>query len=293
MRARFLPMLLTGLILAIIFLAAVQITQSVRNQFNSEDNLSSENANRPAPVESIKPIVIRSVSEENGQLFISGEAHPEVVISVQSFGEEIKTDSADQDGLWEIVLEVSDSSTLMLEFVESLEGSLPVRSDEVIHRIPAPALDEASVDQSPRPLIMSAAPGGPSSIFQSPFRGLPTQGAISMGSIDYDESGGVIFSGVSGKDGRVRVYANDVAIGEVRVQANGRWYIIAADTLPRGSFEIRATLITAEGIDSEVKVPFERLTLRDGDPGKPLEIFFDPYTWQIRRTLIGGGYQYT
>jgi len=93
-------------------------------------------------------------------------------------------------------------------------------------------------------------------------------------------------------DGRIRLYANDTRVGERQVSAEeGRWYFIAADTLPRGKVDVKAQLITEQGIHSEVTVPFERLTNSGSD--EALRVFYEPYSWQIRRRLIGGGIQYT
>jgi len=293
MRSRLISMLLTGLVLAVLFLAVVQVTQTVRNRFFSEPTNSPQVETTENIRESFKPVIIQSVSEDNDIFFINGTSEPSVELSVQNFGNEVKKINSDEDGNWTVDFNIAPKELLQIDVIEYILDKKPVSSDETVHRIPPPELDEASPEQSPRSLIMITAPGGPSSIFQSPFRGLPTSEAISLGSIDYDDSGGVIFSGTSMTDGRVRIYANDTAIGERRVQANGRWYIIAADTLPRGGFDIRAEVITSSGINSEIKVPFKRIMPNQLSTDQSLEVFYQPFAWQVRRSLKGGGNQYT
>ena len=284
-------MLITGLILAIFLLIAVQVTQTVQNQFFEEEVENAEPSGDQ--LLSVKPVLIGSVSEADNILSINGTSHPDVPISVNNFDKSIAQVKSDAEGNWAVDIPITGNAPLSIRLMEYIAEDAPVLADETIYRIPPPAVDIASVDQKPLALILVTAPGKPSSIFQSPYRGLPTSGGISMGSIDYDESGGVIFSGTSELQGRIRVFANNTAIGEQSVDASGRWYFIAADTLPSGQFEIGAAHITENGILSQVKVPFDRLTTNDGDPEKDLEVFYMPYSWQVRRKLIGGGYQYT
>lgn len=282
-------MFLTGLALAAILLIGVQVTQSVRKQFFEKDVETVEDT-RP---QTVRPVLIRGVSESAGNLNIRGTSHPNVKVLFQNFGKSIADVLASEDGDWTVDVPVNNQDTLQIRIMEYVTDEIPVLADETVYRIPAPIVDEASEDQNPQALIFVAVPGKPSSIFQSPFRGLPTSGGISMGSIDYDESGGVIFSGTSENSGRIRVFADNMAIGEQTVDANGRWYFIAPDTLPAGQFDIGAAHITENGILSQITVPFERLTLSNGDATEVLEVFYYPYSWQIRRQLIGGGHQYT
>jgi len=290
-RSRLVTMLITGLILAITFLIVVQFSQTIQNQFfdGELEGAATEQDN----MQTVKPVLVGSVSENANVLSINGTSHPDIPVAITNFGEAIAQVRSDEDGNWSVDLPIRSDEPMSIRLMEYISDNTPVLADESIYRIPAPQVDEASVDQSPPALILVTVPGKPSSVFQSPFRGLPTSGGISMGSIDYDESGGVIFSGTSDQPGRIRVFANNTAIGEQSVDANGRWYFMAADTLGVGQFDIGAAHLTESGTFSQVTVPFERLTIADGDPEKELEVFYQPYSWQVRRRLVGGGFQYT
>ena len=117
-----------------------------------------------------------------------------------------------------------------------------------------------------------------------------------MGPIDYDDSGGVILSGTTASEGRVRIYAGGEAFGETRVGAGGRWNFIAGNLLPRGEYPISAELIGADGIQARVSVPFELLPPSQ-DEAKTAsdlpEVKYEPFRWQVRRVLLGGGHQTT
>lgn len=267
------------------------MTQTVQDQFFN--NVNEKNGNSSEEPQTVRPVLVSSVSENANVLSINGTSHPSIPVSITNFGKLIAQIQSNEEGEWSVDIPITTNQHLSIRLMEYLSDDTPVLADESIYRIPPPSIDEASVDQSPPALIIVTVPGKPSSVFQSPFRGLPTSGGISMGSIDYDESGGVIFSGTSDLPGRIRVFANNTAIGEQSVDANGRWYFMAADTLAVGQYEIGAAHLTESGTFSQVTVPFERLTLSDGDAEKELEVFYQPYTWQIRRRLIGGGHQYT
>ncbi len=290
MKSRLLSMLVTGLVLAVSLLAAVQITQSIRDRNSGQNDVQlSQNEQ----VQSVVPIVIGSVSAGDDDVSITGSAQADTAISVLNFGNSIRQIKSDGEGAWVARIPVKRDERYKLEFIQFVGEGQPIRADETVFHIPAPPLDDASADQSPRALVMVTAPGGPSRIFQSPFRGLPTSGAVSMGSIDYDDSGGVIFSGTSELAGRIRLFANNTMVGDPRVEANGRWYAIAADTLPSGTIDIRAELITEQGSHSSVQVSFDRLRSQNEIDEEQVEVIYRPYSWQIRRSLYGGGNQYT
>ena len=160
-------------------------------------------------------------------------------------------------------------------------------------------LSERATTPNPA-LILISSPGSPSRLIQSPFGGLPgsgdrNDGPLFMGPVDYDDSGGVIFSGVSSQAGRVRLFVANAAVGDTRVGPDGQWGYIASSVMPLGEYEIRAELLGDQDGDVSVSIPFERLPPMpesDTDDGA-LSVIFEPFQWQIRRSLIGGGSQST
>lgn len=184
---------------------------------------------------------------------------------------------------------------MVLEIVMFVEGGLNVRGDETVFRVPVPSNDAEENAELKTALIMVSAPGGPTRIVQTPFGGSPTDGPLTMGPIDYDDSGGVIFSGTTEEEGRIRIFAGPQAIGETRVGAGGRWYFIAGEgMLPIGEYEIAAELIKPEGVGARVSVDFERLAPSENtEISYTPDVRYDPFRWQVRRQLLGGGAQYT
>lgn len=299
MKSRLFWMIATGLILALLLLIAVQMTS-----FLSNTPGSSEDSPQPAVTTTdnaadtgILPVIFRTINEYGSstekQLRLNGTSEPDSVLILLNKNERLRQIKADEDGNWSVEVRVEPSEIMVLEIVMFVQGGLNVRGDETVFRVPVPS-SETSEDVEPKPaLIMVTAPGGPTRIIQTPFGGSPTDGPLTMGPIDYDDSGGVIFSGTTEEEGRVRIYAGPSRIGETRVGAGGRWNFIAG-SMPLGEYEIAAELIKTDGVKARVSVLFERLAPSQNSETSIIpDIRYEPFRWQVRRQLLGGGAQYT
>ncbi|RKQ70731.1 hypothetical protein DES40_0030 [Litorimonas taeanensis] len=307
-KPRIIGIMIGGLLLALGLIIVLQLLDVFsRISGEQEKAQKSETIEAVAPL-GVRPTVFTDISEVtnglNKLLRISGSAEPNSVIVILDRGERLRQIRSDEDGNWRVALETDDDQPMVIEAVLFNEGGVTVRGDETIYRVVLPGeakpviVDDTVVIEAelvPRPtLIMVSAPGGPTRIVRSPFGGSPTNGPLTMGPIDYDDAGGVIFSGTTSEEGRVRLYANDAAIGETRVGAGGRWNFIAGRMLPRGEYDVRAELIRTNAERIHVTVPFELLppTNSQVPAGIPM-VRFEPFRWQLRRELLGGGTQST
>jgi len=291
-------MITTGLLLALLLLLAVQATSFL----SSTPGFSADNT-EPTITENthdtgIVPVIFRTITEygdvTDKQLRLNGTSEPEAVIILLNRNQRLRQIKADDTGNWSVDVQVNPLEIMVIEVVMFVEGGLNVRGDETVFRVPVPS-NESEENSGLKPaLIMVSAPGGPTRIVQTPFGGSPTDGPLTMGPIDYDDSGGVIFSGTTEEEGRVRIFAGPQAIGETRVGAGGRWNFIAGNMLPMGEYEIAAELIKSDGVKARVSVPFERLapSLNTEISDLP-NVRYEPFRWQVRRQLLGGGAQYT
>lgn len=150
---------------------------------------------------------------------------------------------------------------------------------------------EDGVSASGPALVLLTSPGGASRILQSPFGGRGAEDILSLGPIEYDDLGAVIFSGLAERQGRVRIYIDGNVIGDTRVAPDGRWFYIRADTLAVGDYELVVELTPPNGESVELQQDFERMS-PDSETG-PIFVKQDADRWQIRRQLKGGGAQYT
>ena len=297
MKSRLLWIIAVGLLFALALLVAVQMT----SVFSPNEEMATDKSalNTAQADTGITPVIFRTVNEYGpaGEktLRLNGTSEPEAVLIVLNRNERLRQIKADETGVWALDIEVEPESIMVIEIVMFVEGGLNVRGDETVLRIPVPKADDDDADIANRAaLIMVTAPGGPSRIVQTPFGGSPTDGPLTMGPIDYDDIGGVIFSGTTEEEGRIRIYAGPQRIGETRVGAGGRWNFIAGNMLPLGEYEISAELIKQDGIKARVSVPFNRLApSRNSEASIIPDVRYEPFRWQVRRPLLGGGAQYT
>lgn len=285
-------MLVTGLILALGLFIAVQVSQNIGKSDADGADQPVNSQETPDPNATVDPVIFQSVSEQGGRLRMTGTSAPKAEIKIENKGNELTRVVADDAGAWQAEITVEQDQTLEIDLVVNIREGANIRSDEKLYRIAAPVSNKDTEGADHPALLLITAPGGPSRVFQSPFRGMPTNGGLSLGPIDYDDSGGVIFSGVSEREGRVRIFANNLAVGEIRVAQNGRWFFIAADTLPVGTVDIRTDLIVDGTVMASLEVPFER-RVDDHQDSFDVSVNYEPFVWQIRRKLLGGGYQYT
>ncbi|MGJ8558738.1 MAG: hypothetical protein ACSHX3_00740 [Litorimonas sp.] len=300
-QTRVLGMIIGGLVLALILFAGV----SLSGRWGVSSGSEGETATPVAA--SLTPVTFTRVSEIEGDgravLQLSGLAEPSSVVALLDRGDRLLQVRATAQGIWsarlgvtgpgmavEAILFDAQSNATETEVDVDLEAMTSIRGVETIFRIQRPD----NGDGTESALIMISTPGAPTRLIQSPFKGLPSNGPLAIGAIDYDDKGGVIFSGVSEVEGRVRLYVANAAIGETRVGPNGRWTYIASSVMPLGEYEVRAELLDGVG-NPVVSVPFERLPplpQSDTDDGS-LSVNFSSYRWQIRRSLVGGGMQST
>lgn len=291
-------MITTGLAIALLLLVAVQATGMFSRSAETVDGSAQAPKSDSIPDTGITPVIFRTINEygnaQGRQLRLSGTSESDAVLILLNRNERLKQIKADSEGSWTIDVPVEAENVMVIEIVMFIEGGLNVRGDETVFRVPVPnGGDEIEGRRKPA-LIMVTAPGGPTRIVQTPFGGSPTDGPLSMGPIDYDDSGGVIFSGTTEEEGRVRIYAGASAVGETRVGAGGRWNFIAGNMLPLGEYNISAELIKSEGVRARVSVPFERLApSQSAEISAMPDVRYEPFRWQVRRQLLGGGAQYT
>lgn len=291
-------MLMTGFAFAIGLLWIVQLRQPTDiDTRESGQELIVEN-----PI-AIQPPSFASVSEIEGVLRMAGISEPNVTLVLSQGGIRLGETKVEADGQWSTALPINPQETQAVSLIMIMADGARVRSDETLFRIPqiTAATDlEAAIELPSGPrtlptLILLTTPGGPSKIFKSPFGSLPISGPLSLGPIDYDDSGGAVFRGSSERAGRIRLYANGIVIGDAPVQPDGQWFYIIAETLPRGNYDVVVALMDGTEEVTRITVPFEKLAFvqNEEQPGGGLYVSFSDNQWQVRRDLLGGGAQYT
>lgn len=325
MRFPLIAILLTGFALAIGLLGLVEFTKSRSNDLPNTAEGQSVQTSESGEPSAVRPVIFAEISEANNMLRMSGTGEGDATLSILSGGAVAQQTRIDADGRWSVTLPTFGSKSQMIETVLTLPSGDNIRGEQTVFRIPHPAEGETvdDVEMSPNsdadrepntpvsndvavdvpttpftkpPLILVTSPGSPSTLIQTPFGTTPTSGPLSLGPIDYDNSGGAVFRGTSERAGRVRLSVQGGGvIGDAPVLDDGQWFFMVSDTLPVGRYNMSVTLMSPDQDDIRITVPFERLSPRRAREaqGFAVSALYGEDNWQVRRELLGGGAQYT
>lgn len=239
--------------------------------------------------------------DRSGGAVIAGRADPGSKVTIYANGKALTTVKVDADGTWAINTETPLASG-PVEFslaMVTAQGQRIVSEETIVAYVPQRAGD--------RPLVVKTSPGAPSVVLQEPRNADPKLGPLALETIDYDDSGSVVFAGRAEPKRVVELFLRPEGRGRAamlnRTTADdkGRWTI--TPQTPDGEAVIIApgryvlTLIERDAAGKPVyvvEVPFERarpedIALADGkvvvQPGNSL--------WRIARRAYGRGAQYT
>lgn len=147
-----------------------------------------------------------------------------------------------------------------------------------------------------KPLIfLIPKAGGATTILQAPDEAAASMPGLSIDVIDYGEDGAVIISGHGAVGALVRLYLDNVPIGEGWIDAAGTFRIPADRPIVPGAYRLRADQLDAEGrVTDRTETPFQRAAPADFaaaegrvvvQPGNSL--------WRIAHGAYGRGVHYT
>jgi nucleoid-associated protein YgaU len=223
-----------------------------------------------------------------GTAVVAGRGMPGAAVSLLANGAPLMGAEVDSRGEWVVI--VSDPlpvGAVELALLMTLEDGQEIRSDQVV----VVSIPET---RDTRPLVLLGRPGGASEVLQSPLEDEGLEFALLA--VDYDDAGGVIFSGRARPDAEVRVLANGREIGVTRADGIGRWELVAGSALPPGRYDLQIDQLDENGlVTAVVALPFERATPEALAEIGPRSVVVQPGNslWRIARRLYGSGWQYT
>lgn len=280
-------MVLTGVALAFLLWVAVFAFQESHNG-SSVDVKAPTNATNAIPEEfAITPASVQTATETTNRIIVSGIGVAGSGISLSQGDKVIANSKIDEVGNWVLSFGTDNlPETSRLEILMSTPDGRQVRSDQILFIIQE--LENKS-------LVILTAPGENSRILQTPFETLPAVEGYELEAIDYDNSGGVIFSGKATGPAKVRIYANENQVGESRVDSSGRWTLIFGSIMPLGEYNISAEFIPDDGtMTKKLTLPFSRIEPLFESEGSPkIYVQRQDDRIQLGHALYGGGYQYT
>ena len=250
----------------------------------------------------ISPAHILAISQIGAIFNVNGTgvAGANLILTLGDSTPDIASTIINEQGVWDVSFELGNASgQAMLNPIMVLPNGQEVSSDQSLILVRKPVINAEEFTR--KVLILLATPGSNSRILQTPFEHLPSRDGFVLEAIDYDNSGGVIFSGISVQAGKVRVYANGNLVGESGVNRSGRWNLIFGNIMAMGKYNIAIELVynskEAEKNTEKTVVltlPFDRMQpLFEAEDSPKMAVNFLEDRIQIGRALYGGGYQFT
>ncbi|MEQ8179554.1 MAG: Ig-like domain-containing protein [Amphiplicatus sp.] len=228
--------------------------------------------------------------DRTGYAVIAGRAKPGAEVTVFANGDELAKAAAESDGSWVMTTDTPlDAGPVELSLSMTTADGQTIRSEEtIVIYVPERPGD--------RPLVLRTTPGGATEVLQEPRDADGSLGPLSLDTIDYDDSGAVIFSGGAEPERIVQVFIDRQPLDQTTSDADGRWVMAPSQQIAPGIYTLTVVQLDETGRRPAyaIELPFERarpdqIQLRDGrvvvQPGNSL--------WRIARRAYGSGAQYT
>jgi nucleoid-associated protein YgaU len=118
---------------------------------------------------------------------------------------------------------------------------------------------------------------------------------LSLDVIDYDRAGRVIIGGGARPGARVRVYLDNMPLGDTVADGRGRWSFRPDQVLKPGTYKLRVDELRARGqVARRIEVPFRRADAISQLPTQGIAVVQPGNTlWHLARRTYGDGVQYT
>ncbi|MEE2690556.1 MAG: Ig-like domain-containing protein [Pseudomonadota bacterium] len=227
--------------------------------------------------------------DRTGYAVIAGRAKPGAEVTVYANGEDLAKTTAESDGSWVMTTDTPlESGSVELSLSMTTADGQTIRSEEtIVIYVPDRPGD--------RPLVLRTTPGGATEVLQEPREADGSLGPLTLDTIDYDDSGAVIFSGRAEPDRIVQVFIDRQPLDQTTSDGDGRWMMAPSQQIAPGVYTLTVVQLDENGRPAyAIELPFERarpdqIQLRDGkvvvQPGNSL--------WRIARRAYGRGAQYT
>ncbi len=309
---------MTGIVLALFLWGAVSLLSN-GNTINDAQTtvVPPVSLDTQSEDERISPARIISVLQIGKSFTLKGSGIYGASITFYHKDKNLGSTKINAEGQWEYSSDFHlfdaefEANAAVVKMLMVTQNGYQVRSDQSLILVKGHT-DEVSVKEesklnentfSPEPdrqkyektLVILSTPGGKSHVLQTQFSSLPAREGFELEAIDYDNSGGVIFSGSSTRQGKVSVFANANLVGESYVDALGRWSLIFGNIMPMGSYNISIELLSSvDQKTTKLTLPFARMQpLFEAENSSEIHVEYLENRTQIGKALYGGGYQFT
>lgn len=255
---------------------------SVMSEGGAAPLVGDERPLRPAgPEEGLVPPSFDIVRiEPSGTGAASGRATASARILLKSDGTTIEKTDADARGEWALLISAAlppGDHRLML--VAALPDGRGVASTESV---------VVSIPERPvaRPLVVLMQPGQASEVMQSP--GGPSAQSLSLDAVDLDGEGALRIGGRAEPGIALNLYLDNVFVGQIPADDEGRWSLQASKKPAEGRHRIRVDALGKDEfgtsrVAARIDVPFERKTMKS--ESQSLKVETEAESWRIEGPL--------
>ena len=249
--------------------------------------------------------------ETGGEVVIAGRATPGTDVKAKLNGEVVSITKASADGSFVMIPEKplpTGAGTLTLE--SSLNGFIQSSAQTVAVSV--------KLKEPGQSTVAVLTPDAPTKIVQAPI-----SKTVTLDTVDYGASGNVQFTGRGTPKSAVRLYVDNIFLGEAKADAEGEWNYSGGTNIVAGVYTLRVDELTAKGeVKSRIESPFKRedavraaqaasampklvpvptasdVPVKAGEAAtssQPFQITIQPgdNLWVISRNIYGYGRQYT
>ena len=242
----------------------------------------------------------------SGSAVIAGRAAPNAEVALLDNGREIARTKSDESGQFVVIPDQplpSGGQELALQAEQP--GRTPVKGDTPALLVvperppgrapPSAGLHRARADGAGGTVAVLAPPDAAPRLLTVPPGSDGTLGQVALRVVDYDARGAIRFAGTARPGSSVRLYIDDVPVGEAAADAQGRWSLAPAGPVDAGQHRLRADDLGPRGqVLSRAELPFQRAAFGLASPGGG-QVVVQPRQslWRIARQVYGQGVRYT
>ena len=210
-------------------------------------------AAEPAEKTNIVPSFDTVRVEPTGNALIAGRAEPGSEVVVKFNGVAVGSAVANEDGAFVVTPDKPLPTGAGALSIESKSNEMVVASaDSVAVDVKAGAVDT--------PMVAVLKPDEPTQIIQTPAKpALPPSRTVNLDTVDYDQTGNIVFGGRGPAGSKVQLYVDNNAYGRADISDKGTWSFAGASPLTVGPHALRADEIGGDGaVKSRIEMPFYR-----------------------------------
>lgn len=204
---------------------------------------------KPAVPEAIVPSFDTVRVETGGEAVIAGHAAPGTEVVAKLNGEIVASTTATADGSFVMIpTRALPAGAGALTLETKINGIVQISAQTVAIAVKPKGEGEN--------IVAVITPDAPTKIVQAPATKSET---VTLDTVDYGASGNIQFAGRGTANSSVRLYADNIFLGEVKADAEGKWNYDGGISIVAGVHTLRVDELAANGdVKSRIESPFKR-----------------------------------